>query len=201
MTQVISPSAKPRHSAVRKAPRKSTHNPNAIRRRIRLVEVTFSNQAHFEIYSMTRQGKAIEHHQEVDLDNGACQCSCEWFRFKLARLQPTTRTPLKHHCKHLQRAIQVLLRHDLLRSHLHSCDASVPANIDPETGEIFELDEDDETVSDEMLEEWDRLAHEADIEAANLAALEREEHDREMEKWRADLEEKARLGTLSFDLG
>jgi hypothetical protein len=91
------------------------YNAFAVRRRIRHLEVLAGNVHRFTCYSMTRQGHEVQHHQEVDLETGHVQCSCEHFGFSKAMRGANLVTWIEGDaaalCKHLQRASEWLWRH------------------------------------------------------------------------------------------
>jgi hypothetical protein len=92
---------------------KAPYNPRAIRRRIQPLGILPGNVHQFACYSMTREGREIEHRQDVDLETRAVQCSCEDFRYRRAKHHPQM-SDTAHHCKHLARALNWLERHHFI---------------------------------------------------------------------------------------
>lgn len=113
----------PRGTALKGTISKSRYNPNAIRRRVRLVEITSSRIALFASYSMTRESREVKHDIEIDLQTGEARCSCEHFRFKCARRGVTIQNAAEKGCKHIQRAVETLKRRDLVTVKLGPADS------------------------------------------------------------------------------
>ena len=86
------------------------------RRRLRHRDTLPGRIFLFDIYSMTRAGRDIEHHQEADIHTGTLRCSCEDFEYRHARHKPTIGDPT-HVCKHLTRVLDWLLRKRFLHGH------------------------------------------------------------------------------------
>lgn len=120
-----------------RAKAKAKYNPNAVRRRERLVEVDASNIAHLLCYSLTRKSqsagqKDIEHRIEIDLQTGEARCSCEHFHHVCSKQTVTVSNAATAGCKHIHRAIGILKRHSLLRLDLKPAQAVQMARV--ETG-------------------------------------------------------------------
>lgn len=95
-------------------PKRRNYNPAPLPRKTRLTEIDPAQVAHFAVYSYTRKGKEIEHHPAVDLQTGACRCTCEDFTFKKAMRNPNVWSDDSLLCKHLRRALKVLEKHRYL---------------------------------------------------------------------------------------
>lgn len=86
-----------------------------LKRRIRHIEKVPGHIHLFECLSLSRAGREVKHVQEVDIQTLGVRCSCEHFRFKLARHEPTLATP-NLHCKHITRAVAWLVRNEVLHA-------------------------------------------------------------------------------------
>lgn len=93
---------------------KSTYNPHAIRRNVRLIESPSPRVAQFVTKSMTKADDDLKYRPTINLQTGACKCECKHFEIRLARHNPTVFSPDEHLCKHLERAVANLARRGLL---------------------------------------------------------------------------------------
>lgn len=84
------------------------YRPNQIRRCVRVTDVTNDGIIGFTTKSFTKADD--EHHVHIDSQSGACECSCNDYRYRKARFSPTVNSPTEHTCKHIQRSIANLRR-------------------------------------------------------------------------------------------
>lgn len=86
------------------------YDPKPIHRKVRVDEVLPDGIVTWKTYSMTRPGHDVVHHPAIDFSGrGSVTCSCEHFRYRLAKHEPTIHTP-EHHCKHIAQALANLRR-------------------------------------------------------------------------------------------
>lgn len=71
---------------------------NTIRRRLQFQGVDDSGASRFTIYSLTREGKEVQHQVTVHFENGEFHCTCEDHTYRQTV------------CKHIRRAEQFEMR-------------------------------------------------------------------------------------------
>lgn len=80
----------------------SKYNSRLIRRRVRRTDLV-KGQQNFITKSFTRAD--VVHLPVIDLEAGTVFCSCEDFRFRHAKHEPTV-NDCGHHCKHISFALK-----------------------------------------------------------------------------------------------